>query len=155
VQALSREATSLLEMGTGGGEFLASLTEFSQTTIAAEGYPPNILMAQKRLTPCGIKVLPVADNSRLPLAAESFDLIINHHESYDLPEVWRILKPQGTFLSQQVGPRNCVQLNQYLEAPWEPAINGWCLEHETTALEATGFRMVHCEEQLLDSIFLI
>jgi SAM-dependent methyltransferase len=146
-------AASLLDMGTGGGEFLASLTQLPGTTYATEGYAPNVPIAQERLAPLGIKVVTVADDKILPLPSETFALVINRHESYHSPEVLRILQPHGTFLTQQVGPRNCIQLNQYLEAPLEPDVSDWSLEQETTAVEEAGFRLLRCEEQLLNSIF--
>jgi hypothetical protein len=153
VQDRVRNAASLLDMGTGGGEFLASLTELPSTTYATEGYAPNVPIARERLTPLGITVVTVADDKALPLPSETFALVINRHESYDLPEVWRILQSRGTFLTQQVGPRDCIQLNQYLEAPLEPDVRDWSLEQELTAVEEAGFRLLRFEEQLLDSIF--
>ncbi len=153
VQTRVRLANALLDMGTGGGEFLASLKEHPACTYATEGYPPNITIAQKRLQPDGITVLPVAENAPLPLGAETFDLVINRHESFDVAEICRILQSPGTFLTQQVGPRNCIQLNQYLEAPWEPEINYWSLDFEKSAVEAAGLQLLRAEEQLLDSIF--
>jgi SAM-dependent methyltransferase len=95
----------------------------------------------------------VAENAPLPLGAETFDLVINRHESFDVAEICRILQSPGTFLTQQVGPRNCIQLNQYLEAPWEPEINYWSLDLEKSAVEAAGLQLLRAEEQLLDSIF--
>jgi 2-polyprenyl-3-methyl-5-hydroxy-6-metoxy-1,4-benzoquinol methylase len=49
-------ATSLLDMGTGGGEFLSSLPFLPKDTCATEGYEPNIKEAKKRLKPLGIDV---------------------------------------------------------------------------------------------------
>jgi SAM-dependent methyltransferase len=153
VQARIKNAASLLDMGTGGGEFLSSLTDLPPTTYATEGYAPNIPVAKERLEPLGINVVQVVDDNALPLPSNAFDLVINRHESYALPEVFRILRPGGLFLTQQVGPRNCVELNQYLEAPLEPDIHSWSLAQENTAVEEAGFRIRRSEKQLLDSIF--
>jgi SAM-dependent methyltransferase len=98
---LVRTAQALLDMGTGGGEFLASLQPLPSRTVATEGYPPNILVARNRLEPLGVTVWPVGDDDRLPLDDASFDLVINRHESYDAREVLRVLRPGGTFVTQQ------------------------------------------------------
>jgi SAM-dependent methyltransferase len=153
VQDRTKNAASLLDMGTGGGEFLSSLTDLPPMTYATEGYAPNIPIAKERLEPLGIKVVQVVDDNTLPLPSNAFDLVINRHESYALPEVFRILRPGGLFLTQQVGPRDCVELNQYLEAPLEPDIHSWSLAQEETAVKEAGLRIVRCQEQLLSSIF--
>ena len=153
VQERVTSTASLLDMGTGGGEFLASLPGLPELTYATEGYAPNIPIAQERLTPLGVKVVSVTDDKLLPLPSETFGLVINRHESYYLPEVFRILQPHGIFLTQQVGPRNCIQLNQYLEAPVEPEVSRWSLEQEIAALEEAGLHLLHYEEQVRDSIF--
>jgi len=49
-------AQALLDMGTGGGEFLASLPSRPAQTCATEAYPPNLPVARARLEPLGIPV---------------------------------------------------------------------------------------------------
>jgi len=62
---------------------------------------------------------------------------------------WRILKPGGIFLTQQVGLRNCVQLNQYLEAPLELDVSQWKLDQEIEELNRAGFTILQSYEQVL------
>lgn len=145
--------SSMLDMGTGGGEFLASLPDLPKITYATEGYPPNIPIATRRLQPLGVKVVVVEDDHTLPLPDEMFDLVINRHEYYDPAELMRILKPGGIFLTQQVGPRNCVELNQYLGAPIDANVTYWKLDQEIGALEQAGFSVLQCHEQVLESNF--
>jgi SAM-dependent methyltransferase len=148
-----RLASSMLDMGTGGGEFLASLSDLPVQTYATEYYPPNIPIATQRLTPSGVQVVPLKDEHILPFQNEMFDLVINRHEFYELSEVWRILKPGGIFLTQQVGPRNCVQLNQYLDAPLDPDTAKWSLSQEKQNFIDEGFTVLQCYEQVLESNF--
>ena len=56
------EASSLLDMGTGGGEFLSSLSPLPKYTCVTEGYEPNIMIARNRLEPLGVKVFRVDDD---------------------------------------------------------------------------------------------
>ena len=57
VQSRIREAKSLLDMGTGGGEFLASLKNLPKSAFETESYPPNVPVARARLAPLGVTVL--------------------------------------------------------------------------------------------------
>src|SRR3984885_15278096 len=54
VARYAAEARSLLDMGTGGGEWLASLTPHPPYTVATEGWPPNVPVAAQRLRQVGI-----------------------------------------------------------------------------------------------------
>lgn len=148
-----KNISSMLDMGTGGGEFLASLPGLPLVTYATEGYPPNIPIATRRLQPLGVKVVAVEDENNLQLPDLMFDLVINRHEYYDPAEIMRILKPGGIFLTQQVGPRNCVELNQYLGAPIDANVVHWKLDQEIGALEQAGFTLLQSNEQILESNF--
>ena len=106
-----KRSNSLLDMGTGGGEFLSSLSFLPEDTCATEGYKPNIKIAKNQLEPLGIKVYPIKDDSDLPIESERFDLIINRHESFCVSEVKRILRDKGYFITQQVGGLNSLELN--------------------------------------------
>ena len=104
----------LLDMGTGGGEFLLSLNPTVGKTYATESYLPNIELCKIRLEPLGIELRPVYDDRSLPFEDNYFDMIINRHESFDLLEVHRILKPKGVFITQQVGEMNNKELSKFL-----------------------------------------
>ena len=61
VTALLPTAHALLDMGTGGGEFLSSLAPLPPECWATEAYPPNIPVAAARLRPLGVRVVaPIA-----------------------------------------------------------------------------------------------
>jgi hypothetical protein len=136
-----RDAQSLLDMGTGGGELLSLLRPFPEHTCATEGYEPNVAVAKQRLEPLGVKVVPFTDESNLPFTENEFEVIINRHESYDPDEVRRILTPNGSFITQQVGDGNDVEINRWLgaEPPEEKEFN---VEIVTKELETSGFQVV-------------
>jgi SAM-dependent methyltransferase len=101
-----------LDLDTGGGEFLASFAPLPGLTVATEAYQPNIAIARDRLKSLGARLV-ACDPSQLPLQAESFDLVLNRHGSLDAGEIQRILMPGGRFITQQVGPSNFSELNDY------------------------------------------
>jgi SAM-dependent methyltransferase len=138
-------AEALLDMGTGGGEFLSDLRPLPPDTRATEGYAPNIRLARQRLEPLGVRVYEVEDDTRLPFGDAEFDLVINRHESYEPAEVLRILRPGGRFVTQQVGGHNSTDLNALLGSP-EAEESNWDLAHVRRALEDTGFEVREARE---------
>ena len=104
----------LLDMGTGGGEFLLSLKHPYNNTSVTEMWIPNVELCKERLEPLGIQVKQVFNDSELPFEDNTFDIIINRHASFDIKEVKRILKPDGIFITQQVGGKNNEVLSKAL-----------------------------------------
>lgn len=133
-------AAQLLDMGTGGGEWLSSLPRLPPHTVATEGWSPNVALARARLEPLGVTVVEVEaapDNvdqrpgetrGRLPFPTGSFELVSNRHESFVAAEVARVLKSGGAFLTQQTGG-NTDEFHDALGLP-RPRRSGpeWSLE---------------------------
>ncbi|MEV4372683.1 hypothetical protein AB0J71_36830 [Nonomuraea sp. NPDC049637] len=61
-------AASLLDLGTGGREFLAGLTPLPPRTAATEGHPPNLPIARRRLESLGVEVAATSKRSTGPWA---------------------------------------------------------------------------------------
>ena len=101
-----KDDMKLLDYDTGGGEFLLSLNHPYQNTAATEGYPPNVELCKQRLTPLGIDLRTCDNAQKIPFDDESFDIIINRHGDFYAPEIKRLLKPGGLFITQQVGSEN-------------------------------------------------
>jgi hypothetical protein len=53
VSEYARQSPDMLDMGTGGGEWLSSLPYRPPRTVATESWPPNVSVAKNRLTPLG------------------------------------------------------------------------------------------------------
>lgn len=162
VRAAAQESPDLLDMGTGGGEWLAGLPDRPPLTIATEGWPPNVPIARDRLNPLGIDVVAASggpDNvdqggtettppipgtdGALPFASGSLHLVSNRHESYVPSEIRRILAPGGLFLTQQVGSghfRKVRELFGYEDR--ESAKPTWDLGFAIDQLERAGLTVV-------------
>lgn len=101
-RALVGSAASVLDIGTGGGERFSSYCErYAGSAVATEGWHVNAPIAHATLRPIGIDVV-FCDDEHLPLAGETFDLVLNRHSALDPFDVARILKPGGTLLTEQV-----------------------------------------------------
>ncbi len=106
VQSYLKEDMKLLDIDTGGGEFLLSLNHPHCNTSATEGYPPNVALCVKTLLPIGIDFREMSRYDSMPFDDNSFDIVINRHGNYDVEELYRVLKPNGLFITQQVGRDN-------------------------------------------------
>lgn len=136
----------LLDMGTGGGEFLLSLNHPFSNTSVTEKWDPNVKLCEKRLAPLGIEVKQVFDDSKLPFKDEAFDMIINRHESFDIKEVKRLLKPNGIFITQQVGGRNNESLSKALIKDFKPLFSKNTLENNLREIEKDFFEVLYAKE---------
>jgi SAM-dependent methyltransferase len=142
-----KAATSLLDLGTGGGEFLASLAPLPANTWATEGYPPNINIAHEHLETFGVHVVDVSElGNALPFGDATFDLVIDRHTGCNAQEVYRVLFPGGRYLTQQVGGENCTDLNRFLqERPYFRYANT-TLANEVSVFKTAGFQILNQRE---------
>ncbi len=148
-----KNASSLLDMDTGGGEFLASLQPFPPITCATEGYAPNVPIARIRLEKLGVQVFDILATERLPFQDDSFDLVINRHGSYSASELERILKPGKSFITQQVGGRNCIQLNELIQDKADFQYSYWTMDYAIQQLEGSNLRIIDAREEFPQAEF--
>ena len=109
-----KDNMKLLDMETGGGEFLLSLNHPKHNTSAIEGYQPNVELCKKVLLPLGIDFKEADGDEKLPFENEYFDIITNRHGAYNVTELKRVLKKDGIFITQQVGAENDRELVEML-----------------------------------------
>ena len=147
------QAHSLLDMGTGGGELLTSLAPLPPETHATETYRPNQPIALARLDPLNVVLHIIQENDPLPFPDACFDLVINRHESFDAQEVYRVLKPGSSFITQQVGGLDNLELNQVLEEEISYPFVRCCLENDLNLFYEGGFYIERAEKADLASIF--
>ena len=137
----------LLDIDTGGGEFLLSLNHPYKNTGATEGYPPNVKLCRETLTPLGIDFREMRQYDKMPFDDDAFDIIINRHGNYDVGELYRTLKPNGIFITEQVGSLNDRELVELLlpDCPPLPFPNA-TLEIQSRLFENAGFKILKGKE---------
>ena len=141
-----RAVNSMLDMGTGGGEFLSKFYPFPNHTCATESYAPNFKIARDLLTPLGVNVFKIEGDENLPFTDEEFELVINRHESFSVKEVNRILATEGYFITQQIGGDNDQLLREILGYKKPSDYEHWSLDYEINELQENGFEVIKKKE---------
>ncbi|MEV7416267.1 class I SAM-dependent methyltransferase [Streptomyces sp. NPDC089919] len=107
-------ARAALDIQTGGGEVLAGAGPLPPLMVATEGWPPNVAKATALLHPLGAVVVSDTDEPPLPFADDAFDLVSSRHPvTIWWEEIARVLRPGGTYFSQQVGPASVFELVEF------------------------------------------
>lgn len=140
------ENDRLLDIDTGGGEFLLSLGHPYHLTSATEGYLPNVELCRNKLTVLGIDFHEMSDYSHMPFADESFDVVINRHGSYDVNEIFRVLKKGGLFVTQQVGELNDRELVELVLPSVPVAFSCHNLKSQVELFKNAGFQVIESGE---------
>ena len=153
IRSVLTDEMRLLDYDTGGGEFLLSLRHPYKNTCATEGYPPNVALCKERLLPLGIDLRECKNAAQIPFADETFDIIINRHGDFYPPEIKRLLKSGGLFITQQVGSDNDRDLVQmvlpYAKKPF-PHEN---LQEQRPRFENIGLEIIRAEETFGTIVF--
>jgi hypothetical protein len=84
--------------------------------------------------------------SALPVADEEVNLVLNRHGSLDATEAARVLTPRGVFLTQQVGSRNDLAINDALGVPPASPPDAHTLHSAVAALEDAGLVIDQAQE---------
>ena len=142
---LTREKT-ILDIDTGGGEFLLSLNHPYENTAATENYPPNVALCRDTLLPLGIDFRPGDGKGPLPFEMDRFDLVINRHGDFNPEEIYRILKPGGLFITQQVGADNDRELVRLLCGDTALPFPDQYLSIAARRFRDAGFEIMEAEE---------
>jgi SAM-dependent methyltransferase len=151
VAGRAQRSPDLLDLGTGGGELLASISPHPLLTVATEAYPPNVRVAARRLVPMGIHVVQISgapDNNvlhdigskgSLPFRDGAFHLVVDRNEAYLAREVARVLAPGGVFLTEQSGSAEIPELYRLLgmDPPSDPS-SPWDLGLAAAQVAAAG-----------------
>ncbi|MFB9907574.1 class I SAM-dependent methyltransferase [Allokutzneria oryzae] len=151
----ARTATvdSALDVQTGGGEVLATIPHPPRLLAATESWPPNVAVARRNLEPLGGKVFEAPDEGPLPFDDESFELVVSRHPTVTIwPEIARVLRPGGTYLSQQVGAGTMRELTDFMMGP-QPVSQARSTERAKASAAAEGLTVTQLRHESLRAEF--
>lgn len=150
------KVNAALDLETGGGELLAHIAVLPRMMVGTEAWPPNVIIAENRLRSLGAHVVQVGAGHALPFASNSFDLAISRHglggrsRSEEARQYWaeivRVLRPAGSFLSQQVGGKTMEELRDALGQP-TPLRPHWGPAMAREVMERAGFEITDMREE--------
>ncbi|USX52683.1 class I SAM-dependent methyltransferase [Lentzea sp. HUAS12] len=133
--------SAALDLQTGGGEVTASAPVLPPRMAATESWPPNALVASRRLP----LVVLAADAGPLPFRSSSFDLVISRHPVVTpWGEIARVLRPGGTYFSQQIGAGTNRELTDFMMGP-QPVSPARSVEVARAEAEAAGLEVLRLE----------
>lgn len=135
----------LLDIGTGGGELLKTFHHAPQQTAVTESWRKNHQLLLETLAPLGVDVHFTNDDT-LPFSDETFEIILASQASYDPKEVYRILKKDGLFITQQVGDLNGLVLASKLIPNLSKNSFDWHLSIAADQLKDQGFQLLSTDE---------
>jgi SAM-dependent methyltransferase len=138
-----------LDIETGGGEVLATVSRPPRVLVATESWRPNVAVAHERLAPLGVHVVAVNDSPSLPFIANTFDLVVSRHPVVILwGEIARVLRPGGTYLSQQIGAGTNRGLTDFMMGP-QPVNQRRGVESLRAAADEAGLEVVDLRSRAL------
>ncbi|MEU8632993.1 class I SAM-dependent methyltransferase [Amycolatopsis sp. NPDC048633] len=141
-----------LDLETGGGEVLDGCPSLPPLMAATESWPPNVARASARLRPRGVVVVATED---IPFGDDVFDLVSSRHPvTTAWAEIARVLRPGGSYFSQQVGPASVFELVEFFLGPQpESARNSRHPDHAVAAATAAGLEVVDLRSESLRTEF--
>jgi SAM-dependent methyltransferase len=144
----------MLDLECGGAELLGELPAFPQFLVATEGWMPNATIAVKTLsTRGGHLVIAAGEYPVIPFVEGSFDLVTSRHPVRTWwHEVARVLIPDGTFLSQQVGPGTVRELREFMMGP-QPRGSSREPQLAKASAQDAGLEVLDLRSQRLRTVF--
>jgi SAM-dependent methyltransferase len=147
------KATAALDIQTGGGEVLAGIGQAPPALAATESWPPNVELARRNLRSLGATVTAVDDDADLPFPDDSFDLVVSRHPTVTLwAQIARVLRPGGSYFSQQVGAGSNRELIDFMMGP-QPVGEARNPQRAAAAAQQAGLTVTDLREQALEVQF--
>lgn len=144
--------SSACDLQTGGGEVTASAPIKPPLLVAVESWPPNAAVARRILPEAFIVQAP--DSGPLPFRDSLFDLVISRHPVVTpWAEIARVLKPGGTYFSQQIGHGTNRELTEFMMGPRQPVAGDRGTSRARAEAEAAGFEVLRLEPASLRVTF--
>ena len=146
VRQFLTNADCVLDVGTGGGELFLTLAPSFRKGIGIDVSTEMIEQARRNKRTRGITNVDfkVMNGNHLKFADAEFEIVLNRHCDINVSETARVLRPQGYFITQQVGYRNT--LNILKAFGWTPESfgDGWWkpLVKLAAKFEQSGCRVI-------------
>lgn len=102
----------ILDVGTGGGEKFLTFVPHVARGVGIDPDPEMIRAARDNAVAQPNIMFVEMGAETLAFADATFDVVLTRHAPVAVPEVVRVLKPGGYFITQQVGVNNMANIRQ-------------------------------------------
>ncbi len=136
------EQTHLAAISLDGGDYISSFEKLPPITYAVEA---QFEKAKEKLSNQSIKVTRLTSEGKLPFKDERLDVVVNELANYDKYDLYRVVKPGGYILVNQMGSDNyCELINTFLPFKLH---SQWNLESGSRTLSEIGLEIVDGVEE--------
>lgn len=106
------EDTILLDIGTGGGEKLTNLISNKCLLKIGTDFSKEMIKSAKNNNQNSRIYFLEMDSNDIKFPNSFFDIVTARHTPFNLKEVYRLLKEDGIFISEQIDEDDCKELKQ-------------------------------------------
>ena len=99
--------THLATISFDGGEYVAAFEHLPPLTYVVEAQYEK---AEEKLAYRNVKVTKLTNEGKLPFKDERIDVIVNELSNYDKYDLYRVVKPGGYIIVNQMGSDNYKEL---------------------------------------------
>ncbi|MEE0660791.1 MAG: hypothetical protein UCK65_05660, partial [Thomasclavelia ramosa] len=99
--------THLATISFDGGEYVAAFEHLPPLTYVVEAQYEK---AEEKLADRNVKVTKLTNEGKLPFKDERIDVIVNELSNYDKYDLYRVVKPGGYIIVNQMGSDNYKEL---------------------------------------------
>jgi len=100
-----RPTDTVIDIGTGGGERLLELSSDARRLLGVDPDPEMIGRARELAADMGARSVRFETGTGAEIL-DCFDVVIDRHAPFEAKVVHRLLRPNGRFVTQQVGEHN-------------------------------------------------
>ncbi len=107
-----QRSDAILDVGTGGGEKLIAFSQSFGTGVGIDPDPEMIGAARENGAAHPNVTFVEMGAETLAFSEATFDVVLTRHAPVCVPEVVRVLKPGGYFVTQGIGAQNMANIRE-------------------------------------------
>lgn len=150
VRAVCTPSARVLDIGTGGGEVFREYADAFELGLGVDRSAERISVAQRHTLDANLRFV-VMDGALLGIRDASLDVVLARCADYDPPEVHRVLRPGGVFVTLQMADHDTQNVFEAFlwgsyGAYWRSLFESHDMPYRTSLDAAADFQDLGCTE---------